>query len=216
MPGFIYQLWALMRLGPVRKTRITGAELSELPTAGSSSAFRCGGSISTKRIGGLARIGTVNFLVWTVVAVLAVILLATVFARRAVGGVDPTTLTFDPDLIGRVRALALAGKPIPAIKLLREQTPGLGLAAAKTMVDRMVKSGLADRRPVTSSSTTVPAKPGSVMAADLAPSSSSVPLEVELQARSLIAAGQKLQAIKLVRASTSWDLRQAKDYVDTL
>jgi len=32
----------------------------------------------------------------------------------------------------------------------------------------------------------------------------------------LIAAGEKLQAIKLVRASTSWDLRQAKDYVDTL
>jgi len=130
-----------MRLGTVRKTRITGAELSELPTAGSSSAFRFGGSISTKRIGCLARIGTVNFLVWTIVAVLVVILLATVFARRAVGGVDPTTLTFDPDLIGRVRALALAGQPIPAIKLLREQTPGLGLAAAKTMVDRMVKSG---------------------------------------------------------------------------
>ncbi|MDQ2737047.1 MAG: hypothetical protein M3Y35_00010 [Actinomycetota bacterium] len=157
-----------------------------------------------------------NFLVWTIVAVLVVILLATVFARRAVGGVDPTTLTFDPDLIGRVRALALAGQPIPAIKLLREQTPGLGLAAAKTMVDRMVKSRPADGRTVTSSSTTVQAKPGSVTETDLSPSGSSVPLDVELQARSLIAAGQKLQAIKLVRASTPWDLRQAKDYVDTL
>ena len=75
--------------------------------------------------------------VWIVAVVLVVVLLFMFFARRAVGGVDPTQLLLEPDLVGRVRTLAQADQKIAAIKLLREGTPGLGLAAAKQMVDKM-------------------------------------------------------------------------------
>ena len=75
--------------------------------------------------------------VWIVVVVLVVVLLFVVIARRMVGGVDPTQLLLEPDLVGRVRALAQSDQKIAAIKLLREGTPGLGLAAAKQMVDKM-------------------------------------------------------------------------------
>jgi hypothetical protein len=75
--------------------------------------------------------------VWIVVVVLVVVVLFMFLARRAVGGVDPTQLLLEPDLVGRVRALAQADQKVAAIKLLREGTPGLGLAAAKQMVDKM-------------------------------------------------------------------------------
>ena len=72
--------------------------------------------------------------------VLVIVLLLTIFARRAAGGIDPTQLLLEPDLVGRVRALAQTDQKIAAIKLLREGTPGLGLAAAKQMVDKMAAS----------------------------------------------------------------------------
>jgi len=75
--------------------------------------------------------------VWIVVVVLVIVVLFMITARRAVGGVDPTQLLLEPDLVSRVRALAQADQKIAAIKLLRDGTPGLGLAAAKQMVDKM-------------------------------------------------------------------------------
>ena len=84
--------------------------------------------------------------VWIVVVVLAIVLLLIIFARRAVGGVDPTQLLLEPELVGRVRALAQSDQKIAAIKLLREGTPGLGLVAAKQMVDRMAASAKAPPR----------------------------------------------------------------------
>lgn len=74
---------------------------------------------------------------WIVVAVL-LILLAVLLARRAAAGrVDPTQLLLDPALMAKVRALAESGQKVQAIATLRQGTPGLGLAAAKAMVDRM-------------------------------------------------------------------------------
>ena len=144
--------------------------------------------------------------VWIVVVVLVVVLLFMIFARRAVGGVDPTQLLLEPDLVGRVRALAQSNQKIAAIKLLREGTPGLGLAAAKQMVDKMA----VPRPPTPVVDVTKPAS------ADEMPSPSTVPLDLELQVRSLKSDGQAIQAIKLVREYTKWDLRSAKEYVDGL
>ena len=82
--------------------------------------------------------------VWIVVIVLVVVVLFVIMARRAVGGVDPTQLLLEPDLVSRVRTLAQADQKVAAIKLLRDGTPGLGLAAAKQMVDKMAASPRAD------------------------------------------------------------------------
>lgn len=139
-------------------------------------------------------------LIWIIVFVVLLALLIRVILRRMgrmFGGVDPTQLLFDPELIGRVRALAEQGQTIPAIKVLRDGTPGLGLASAKQMVDRMASRASADTP-------------------EMLPSASSVPLEVELQARSMKSAGQEISAIKLIRGHTSWGLREAKEYVDGL
>lgn len=144
-----------------------------------------------------------NVLIWVIVAILVLVVVMISVGRRVLGGIDPTQLLLDPELVGRVRALALANQKIPAIKMLRDGTPGLGLASAKQMVDRMA----APPR-------TVAAAPAG--AAEMTPSGSDVPLEVELQARSMKSAGQDLPAINLVREHTSWGLREAKDYVDGL
>lgn len=144
--------------------------------------------------------------VWIVVVVLVLVLLFMIFARRAVGGVDPTQLLLEPELVGRVRALAQSNQKIAAIKMLRDGTPGLGLAAAKQMVDKMAV-------PKTQAPVVDTAKPTS---ADEMPSPSAIPLDVELQVRSLKTDGQAIQAVKLVREHTKWDLRSAKEYVDRL
>ena len=141
--------------------------------------------------------------VWIVFAVLVVVLLLLALGRRAAGGVDPTQLLLDPELVGRVRVLAKAGQTIPAIKMLRQGTPGLGLAAAKQMVDKMAASSTVS-------------SPADQSAANAAPSASVVPLEIELEARSLKSDGNPVKAIKLVREHTGFDLAAAKDYVDGL
>lgn len=76
--------------------------------------------------------------VWIVVAVLLVVLLLVVGGRRAARGrVDPTDLLLEPELVEEVRALAQGGQKAAAISLLRKRTPGLGLAPATVMVERM-------------------------------------------------------------------------------
>jgi ribosomal protein L7/L12 len=151
---------------------------------------------------------------WVIVVLLVLGLLMGI-ARRAAGGVDPTQLLLDPELVGRVRALAQSEHQLQAIKMLREGTPGLGLAAAKQMVDRMGAPPLT----VTSeqSSPVAPdlTRPGD-MDAEMMPSVSTVPLEVELQVRSMKAAGEQISAIELVREQTSWSLLDAEHYVDGL
>lgn len=78
---------------------------------------------------------------WIALAILLVVLLLRVVGRRVLrGSVDPTDLLLEPELVERVRALARADQKAAAIALLREQTPGLGLAPAKLIVDRMAAS----------------------------------------------------------------------------
>lgn len=76
--------------------------------------------------------------VWIVVAILLIVPLLAVLGRRAARGrVDPTDLLLEPELVDEVRALARAGQKAAAITLLRRRTPGLGLAPATLMVERM-------------------------------------------------------------------------------
>ena len=79
--------------------------------------------------------------IWIAVAVLLVVLLLRLAGRRAIRGrVDPTDLVLEPELVEQVRALARANQKAAAVTLLRERTPGLGLAPAKLIVDRMAAS----------------------------------------------------------------------------
>jgi hypothetical protein len=113
-------------------------------------------------------------------------------------GEDPTRLTFDPELMHRVKELAVRNQRIPAIVLLRSAHPTLGLAAAKAIVDRLATS-----RPTP-------------QPAETAPSRSPVPLEIELEARALKSDGNQRDAVELVQESTGWTPGEAKDFVDRL
>lgn len=83
--------------------------------------------------------------VWIVLAILVVVLLFGVLGRRAARGrVDPTDLLLEPALVEEVRALARSGQKAAAVALLRQRTPGLGVAPATLMVERMAAGS---RRP---------------------------------------------------------------------
>jgi len=94
-----------------------------------------------------------------------------------------------------VRALLDGGNKIEAIKRVREQT-GLGLKEAKDLVDAMEQGA-----PVTLHAHT---------------SSSAFHGDLDSEARKLMAAGRKLEAIKLVREQKNLGLKEAKDYVERL
>ncbi len=131
---------------------------------------------------------------WVVVVVLILVVLlvlAAVGRRQVRGQIDATQLSFAPEVIDRVRQRAQTDK-IAAIRELRQFTPGLGLAQAKQMVDRMVPRA----RPVPHDQDR-----------ELDP-------ETQRQVIELKQAGQTIQAIKLIREITGWGLAQAKDYVD--
>lgn len=138
--------------------------------------------------------------IWIAVAVMAVVLLLRFAGRRAVRGrVDPTDLLLEPALVDEVRALAQADQKTAAIALLRKRTPGLGVGPAKVIVDRMAV-------PKQAPPTAGPA------AADAGP----VPLEVELDVRTLKSGGDLTAAIELVREHTGWDRSTATSYVEGL
>jgi len=96
------------------------------------------------------------------------------------------------------RALA-AGEKIEAIRLLRERT-GLGLAEAKAAVE----SGLVP-----------PARQDALMAAPAAAAeAASMDGTLSAEARAALAAGRKIEAIRMVRAERRIGLKDAKAIVD--
>jgi ribosomal protein L7/L12 len=95
-----------------------------------------------------------------------------------------------------VRRLLAAGNKIQAIKRVRELT-GMGLKEAKDYVEALPNA------PALASMSTAPQ----------APIGSS---QIEAEARRLLAAGNKIEAIKRVRELTGMGLKEAKDYVDSL
>ncbi len=153
-------------------------------------------------------------------AVLAIGAVALI-GRRVVPGVDPTQLTFDQAVMHEVTELLARDRKIEAVALLRSTTPGLSVASAKAMVDRM---DAAARRSA-AGAPAAPGAPGAPEAAaespapvdpDSVPSADSLALEVELDVRSLKAQGNTIGAIKVVREHTGWGLKESKDFVDNL
>lgn len=111
-------------------------------------------------------------------------------------------ITLSPDAERAVRREIAAGRPILAIKMVREAT-GVGLKEAKDFVSDMSKGVL-------------PA----VVAADYAPPLSTGVLQLspdaEREVRRVLATGNKIAAIKLVRQATGAGLKDAKDFVDRM
>lgn len=110
----------------------------------------------------------------------------------------PTATGLAP-LDHHVRKLAAEGNKIEAIKAVREHT-GLGLKEAKDYVDAI---------------------PNVVPLANFghgAPRDDQAMDEAMMRraAWDLVAKGQKIEAIKLIRDNTNWDLKRAKDYADAL
>jgi ribosomal protein L7/L12 len=137
-------------------------------------------------------------------AAVVVLVIVAVLLRRRLGDVSvqsvpthlapPPTASRAPD--DEIRDLLAQGNKIQAIKRVREIT-GMGLKEAKDYVEALPQA------PSLNELTTVqPAQP--------------VSLDVEQEARRLLASSGKIQAIKRVRELTGWGLKEAKDYVDAL
>jgi len=78
-----------------------------------------------------------------IAAVIALVIVLTWSTRRRRSYIDPTQVTIDAALAGKVNDLYRQGKKLEAVKLLREQT-GLSLADAVTITEKIAsrsKSG---------------------------------------------------------------------------
>ena len=100
-------------------------------------------------------------------------------------------------LTGEVKALLAQGKKIEAIKLAREKT-GFPLEAAKDLVETIEKGGVSAHASFSFTTTIRQAK------------------ELNDQVQHLVAQGNKIDAIKLIRERTGLGLKEAKDLVDRL
>ena len=98
------------------------------------------------------------------------------------------------------RALLATGRKIEAVKRVRELT-GLGLKASNDYVEALAR-GLAPEAPALRERVRF----GHPASAE----------EIEATLRALVADGQAIEAIKLVREHTGMGLKEAKDYVETL
>ncbi|MGE0424015.1 MAG: ribosomal protein L7/L12 [Reyranellaceae bacterium] len=110
----------------------------------------------------------------------------------------PMTSTLTP-LDQYVRKLAAEGNKIEAIKAVREHT-GLGLKEAKDYVE-----AIPNVVPLANFGHGAPAEQGLQDEA-----------MVREAARQLVAQGRKIEAIKLIRENTGWDLKRSKEYADAL
>ncbi len=116
-------------------------------------------------------------------------------SRRAT--VSPETL--DAASVAEIDRLVTAGSAIAAIKVFRDRT-GVGLQEAKDAIDRW-------RPGATTSPAT--ARPGLG-----AFSAASLPSDVRAGIDRLVAAGQPISAIKLLREHAGLSLKDAKDAID--
>lgn len=95
-----------------------------------------------------------------------------------------------------------ANRKLDGIKRIRELT-NLGLKESKDLYEVFERSGLHAGAGV-APAVAPPVSPGSLSEADLQ------------EVHAMIAANQKIQAIKLVRERTGMGLKEAKDYVEAL
>jgi ribosomal protein L7/L12 len=151
----------------------------------------------------------VDIWLWIVILVAAALIaLVIVNARAARSRVDPTQVSIDPALVGQLRDLEAKGKKLDAVRLLRKST-GLGLADAVRIVDKLAASGRATKPERGTPDIGGAASGNGATTANIGPDN-------EAELRTLVAAGQQIQAIKMVRELTGMGLKEAKDFVDRL
>lgn len=159
----------------------------------------------------------------TVLGVVIVIVVVILLVRRALRSMRPEVPSIRPsgqsalpfsvsptvvtaEAAHEVERLLSQGQKIQAIKLLREQT-GLGLAETKNLIDTWPNAiTVAQHRfapYVASPTAAVPPVAQGVL-----------PPDVIAQIDHLVAADQKIHAIKLFRAATGVGLKEAKDRID--
>jgi ribosomal protein L7/L12 len=152
---------------------------------------------------------------WVVILLgAALIALVIVGAVRARNRVDPTDVSLAPALVAKVRNQYRKGDKVGAVKALRAAT-GLGLADAVRIVDKLG----ATAKPTPSkaaSSKAASSNAGPVAAGGVPPISATIGPDHQDELRSLVAAGQQIEAIKMVRTLTGMGLKDAKEYVDRL
>lgn len=124
-------------------------------------------------------------------------------ARRGERPVMPDPLT--APVIAEIDRLVTGEQKIAAIKLLREHS-GLSLREAKDQIDAWVPSGALPEAPVPLEGAR-PAVPADAVSR-LTPT-------VRAELERLIAADQKISAIKLLREATGLGLKDAKDAVES-
>lgn len=114
-----------------------------------------------------------------------------------------------PAAIAEIDRLVAAGQKIHAIKLYRQHT-GVRLQEAKDRIDHWSVSTTAPHLAAVSNAaaahSSITATPSSVRGA--------LPASVTSEVDRLVAADQKIQAIKLVREHTGLGLKGAKDFVE--
>ncbi|MGN8025359.1 ribosomal protein L7/L12 [Microbacterium sp. 22242] len=141
--------------------------------------------------------------------------------------VDPATLTpsavgtADPlpaAVIAQIDALVAKQQPITAIKVLREHS-GLSLREAKDQIDAWVPSapGTVDAVPVSlvRSDTRPAGAPWYAGGLPVADAMARLAPDVRAEIGGLIAADQKIAAIKLLREATGLGLEDSKDAVES-
>ncbi len=114
-----------------------------------------------------------------------------------------TTGALSPAVVAQIDALIVADQKIRAIKVLREAT-GSSLREAKTRIDTWVPAGTS--APLVATGAFPPTRPGDAVAG-LDPN-------VRAEIDRLIAADQKIAAIKLLRKATGLGLKDSKDAVE--
>jgi ribosomal protein L7/L12 len=135
-----------------------------------------------------------------------------VFARRTAAepAVNPPAVVRLPPEIGMtMRALLLRRQKIQAIKLVRDNHPGMSLKDAKDLVD-----GIQQELP------TPIAPHGSAVRVNGAATggrfANQATGDVASRARQLKQAGQEVEAVRLVRAETGMNLTEAMSFVQSL
>ncbi|MDP9868384.1 MULTISPECIES: hypothetical protein [Streptosporangium] len=153
----------------------------------------------------MPNLGPVELLVLLVVMAALAALLITTLIRLSTRGRPPTAQTRQqlsaPQLQQQAGELIDAGKPIAAVKLVREQT-GLDLKDAKRYVDDL-RAGRAPRPPQPRYGAAPPLPPGP--GADLA-----------TRVRLLSADGRGEQAVLLVRGETGMSESEARRFVESI
>ena len=141
---------------------------------------------------------------WVVMLpVSALIALVIVRGMRMRKRVDPTDVSLDPALVANVRELYRKGDKLAAVKALRAAT-GLGMADAIRIADKL-------------GATSKPAPSKDRRAAgDLPSINAAIGPDHQDELRAMVAAGQQVEAIKMVRTLTSMGLKDASEYVDRL